>query len=177
MANISREERLRREAERSEERKQRLDEATSGEGPIGFALLEADTKDLNEQQAARDERRPEWRPATVAGYDDHGNALVRDERRPPGDVGKAQNAMTGRAAIAQEMRPDAYLFANDARQVQNPHGPMQGQGEAAGTEVRLLNGYQPEEGPKRLKGELVGLPDREARRLVNIGKAKFADME
>jgi hypothetical protein len=38
--------------------------------------------------------------------------------------------------------------------------------------VRLLNGYQPEEGLKRLKGELVSLPDREARRLVNIGKAK-----
>lgn len=173
MANISREERLRREAERSQERKERLDEATTGEGPIGFALLEADIKDINEQQAARDERRPEWRPATVAGYDDHGNALVRDERRPPGDIGKAQNAMTGRAAIAQEMRPDAYLYNDEGRSVQNPHGPMQGQG----TEVRLLNGYQPEEGPKRLKGELVGLPDREARRLVNIGKAKFTDLE
>jgi hypothetical protein len=173
MANISREERLRREAERSEERKQRLDEATTGDAPTGSALLEADIEDQREQQAARDERRPEWRPATLAGYDDKGNALVRDERRPPGDVGKALNQMAGRAAITQEMRADAYLFTEEARVVQNPHGPMQGQG----TEVRLLNGYQPEEGPKRLKGELVGLPDREARRLVNIGKAKFTDVE
>jgi hypothetical protein len=173
MANISREERMRREAERSEERKQRLDAATTGDAANGSALLEADIADQREQVAARDERKPEWRPATVAGYDDKGNAFVVDERRPPGDVGKAQNQMTGRAAIAQEMRPDAYLFTEEARVVQNPNGPLQGQG----TEVRLLNGYQPEEGLKRLKGEVVSLPDREARRLVNIGKAKFTDLE
>jgi hypothetical protein len=173
MANISREERMRRESERSEERKQRLDQATTGDAQTGSALLEADIEDQREQRAARDERRPEWRPATLAGYDDKGNAFVIDERLPPGDVGKATNQMTGRAAIAQEMRPDAYLHNEDGRTVQNPHGPLQGQG----TEVRLLNGYQPETGPKRLKGELVSLPDREARRLVNLGKAKFTDLE
>ena len=174
MANISREERMRREAERFEERKQRLDEATTGDPPAGgSSLLEADIEDQREQVAARDERRPEWRPATVAGFDDKGNAYVIDERRPPGDVGKAQNQMAGRAAVTQEMRPDAYLYTEEARVVQNPHGPLLGQG----TEVRLLNGYQPEEGPKRLKGELVSLPDKEARRLVNIGKAKFTDLE
>lgn len=174
MPNISREERMRQEAQRSEERKQRLDQATTGDNPAGGSgLLEADIEDLRKQQTERDERKPEWRPATAAGLDDKGNAYVIDERRPPGDVGKAENQMAGRAAITQEMRPDAYLHTEEARVVQNPHGSLQGQG----TEVRLLAGYQPEEGPKRLKGELVGLPDREARRLVNLGKAKFTDVE
>ena len=174
MANISREERLRQEAQRSEERKQRLDQATTGDNPAGGSgLLEADIEDQRKQLAERDERKPEWRPATVSGFDDKGNAYVVDERRPPGDVGKAQNQMAGRAAVTQEMRPDAYLFTEEARVVQNPHGPLQGQG----TEVRLLAGYQPEEGAKRLKGELTSLPDREARRLVNLGKAKFTDID
>lgn len=168
MPNISREERLRREAERNQETKRRQDEARSGPDG-GFALVEAETERQREEAAARDERKPEWRPATVSGFDEKGNVTVTDERRPPGDAAKAINQMAGRAAIAQEMRPDAYLHSTAPAPSSSPEGE--------GTEILLLNGYQQAEGVKRQKGEVIRVPDKEARRLVNIGKAKFTDVE
>jgi hypothetical protein len=127
MANISREERMRREAERSEERKQRLDAATTGDAQTARPCSRPTSRTsasrwLRATSAARVAPRDRL-PATMT----RGMPSSVDERRPPGDVGKAQNQMVGRAAIAQEMRPDAYLFTEEARVVQNPNGPMQGQ--------------------------------------------------
>jgi hypothetical protein len=57
----------------------------------------------------------------------------------------------------QEAAPDNRQFAGE------------------GEEIHLLRSYQPEEGPKRQAGEVFRLPAREARRLANIGAAKFTD--
>lgn len=170
MANISREERTRREQERAQAETEAKRSAEFGGG--AYVRLEQQFED----EQALTEYKPDWRPGTVVDLNTQEPAP--DNRQFAGDTGRALNQMVGRAAIVENHDPQPHITrANNPPPVPNLHGLPAGEGD----EVQLLRGYQPDEGQgeaqgiKRAKGEVLRVPTREARRLVNLGVAKFTE--
>src|SRR5215213_183890 len=157
MANISREERLRRNDAARQQAKE-----GSEFGGTAYAGLQEQVDQLNEI----DERRPDWRPATIVNHETQEPAP--DNRQFAGDEGKALNQMVGRVAITENRDPQpAVTRANNPPVVPSLHNLPAGEGE----EVQLLRGYQPDDGQganqgiKRQRGEILRLPAKEARKL------------
>lgn len=161
MVGLTREQRAERNAAARQEAKQGQEF-----GGTAYADIQAQVDTLNEM----DERAPDRRPATIV--DQQTQEAAPDNREFAGDMGKALNQMVGRAAITENTDPHPHVTAaENPPPVASVHGLAAGEGE----EIHLLRGYQPEEGPKRQAGEVFRLPAREARRLANIGAAKFTD--
>jgi hypothetical protein len=172
MANITREERQRREAEskRDADRKLAYDEAMSRGDAFGMAAVTSqETVDL---QNELDERLPDRRPATLVNVDTQEQAP--DNRTFAGDAAKAVNQMAARAAIT--WNADPLPGPNQARPKSLPDMPGEGE-----EDVLLTKGYQPGDGKgapagdKMAPGHIVRVPRAEARRLINVGAAKFVE--
>jgi type II secretory pathway pseudopilin PulG len=168
MVGLTREQRAAREAERNRSAL----EAAKQSGDV-FGTQAPLAQEQQDALNAIDERKPNWRPATVLNLDT--GETAPDERRFAGDAGKALNQMVGRAAITENNDPQPYITAaQNAVPTVDLHNRPEGQG----TQIRLLKGYQ-EPGdplpPKRQPGEVVRVPDMEARRLVNLNVAKFTE--
>jgi len=161
-----------------EQRQQRNDAARqqakegSEFGGTTYAGLQEQVDQLNEI----DERRPDWRPATIVSHETQEPAP--DNRRFAGDEGKALNQMVGRVAITENTDPHPSItLANNPPVVPDLHNRPQGEGD----EIQLLRGYQPDDGQgasqgtKRVQGEVIRVQSREAKRLVNLGVAKFTE--
>lgn len=168
MANITRVERERRR------------QADTGEAPFGGTAYEG-IQDQIDAVNAIDERAPDRRPATVTDITGPELVVADDNRAFSGNLGKAVNQMAGRAVITENHDPlPQVTAANNPPVVPNPQGaPVADEGD----EVQLLRGYVPrdavlvnDQGVKRVKGEVVKLPKKEARWLVNEGFAKFTDV-
>jgi hypothetical protein len=167
VANISREERLRRQAD-----------AKQGEqfGGAAYEGMQAQVDELNRI----DERRPDWRPATIVNHDTQ--EMAPDDRGFAGDVGKAANLMVGRAWITENHDPlPGVTAAENLPVTQNVHGAYDG---GSGEEIQLLRGYVPADAElvngqavKRQRGEVLRLPSKEAKKLVNAGAAKFTETD
>jgi hypothetical protein len=188
MANISKEERERRQREAQEARvaqtgddgtspaeKARL-EAKRGEqfGGTAYADLDATQERLNEL----DERLEDRRPGTTKDRDT-GEAF-EDNRQFAGDLGKAANQMIGRAFITENPSPHPYIDHPGPVAWPNPQDPKAVSGE--GEEVLVLRGYQPPAArdgdplPEKIQpGTVTRLDRKAARKLVNIGAAKFTE--
>jgi hypothetical protein len=151
-----------------EQRAQRNDaarqEAKQGQEFGGTAY--ADIQQQVDAQNEMDERAPDRRPATIVNHETQ--EAAPDNRQFAGDMGKALNQMAGRAAITENTDPHPHITA-----AENPAGAGSTQGD--GDEVVILRGYQPNEGDKIPAGTVTRLPSKEARRLSNIGAAKFTD--
>lgn len=171
MAGLTRDQRAQRDAEQLRQEREAGAEAkrTDQFGGNAYGLLQQQVDRTN----AIDERAPDRRPATIVNHDTQEPAP--DNRQFAGDVGKSLNQMVGRVAITENDNPQPYLRPQSA--VPDVHGRSQGEGEL----VRLSRGYQPDEGQggnqgiKRVAGEELRLPMKEAKRLVNLGAAKFVD--
>jgi hypothetical protein len=169
MANITREERIRRQ-----------EEAKRGSEFAGPSY--EGVQETLDRINAFDERAPDRRPATVLSIDTDPVTVAEDNRQFAGDQGKALNQMVGRAAITENHDPmPSVTLANNPPPVANPVGAYAGEGD----EVQLLRGYVPADAQvgadgqatKRLKGEILRLPSKEAKKLVNIGAAKFTEAD
>lgn len=172
MARPTNEERDRRAAER--DRAENEAKQTTEFGGSAYLRQQHQLDDLN----AIDERKPNWRPSSIVNIDTQEPAP--DDRQFAGDEGKALNQMVGRVAITENTDPQpAVTRANNPVVVPSLHNLPAGEGE----EVQLLRGYQPDEGQgatqgiKRQKGEVLRLPAKEARKLVNLGAAKFTETD
>jgi hypothetical protein len=174
MANITREERQRREAEaeskRDADRKRAYDEALARGDSFGMAAVTSqETVDL---QNELDERLPDRRPATLVNVDTQEQAP--DNRAFAGDEARALNQMAGRAA--QTWNADPLPGPAQARPDSLPDAPGEGE-----EDVLLTKGYQPGDGKgapkgdKMAPGHIVRVARAEARRLINAGAAKFVD--
>lgn len=157
-----------------EQRAQRQAEAKQSEdfGGASYVGLQDQVDAVNEI----DERAPDRRPATIVDLQTQETAP--DNRQFAGDMGKALNQMAGRAAITENTDPHPGITAaENPPTVPNLNGLSAGEGE----EIRLLRGYQPDDGQgsgqgiKRQAGEVMRVPSKEAKRLVNMGAAKFTD--
>ncbi len=129
-----------------------------------------------------DERLPDRRPGTVVDLDGpEGHVAADDVRAPAGDLGKAANQMDGRVFITENADPLPMRTARETMPaVASPYGAFQGAPASGGMEVQLLRGYQPgnddgPQGPKRVPGEVLSLPAKEAKRLINMGAARFPE--
>lgn len=160
----------------NDERARRAAEAKQSGDFAGaaYAKLQDQLDDLN----AMDERKPDWRPSTIV--DINTQEPAPDNRQPPGDLGRAVNQMTGRAAVIENHDPLPHVTrANNPPVVPSLHNLPAGEGD----EIQLLRGYQPDEGQggaqgvKRVKGEVIRVQGREAKRLVNLGIAKFTEVD
>jgi hypothetical protein len=190
MANITKEERERRERDRQAQEARTDQGGTSDtdrkrqEGKLGTNFggpAYANIQDELEQRNAIDERLEDRRPGTLK--DNESGEAFEDNRRFAGDLGKAANQMIGRAFITENASPHpgldnpytdvggvAYPNLQDPRTYQD------------GDEVVLQRNYQPppeKEGgplPERLMaGSITRLPRKEAKKLVNLGAAKFTE--
>jgi hypothetical protein len=188
MAGITKEERDRRRQEAEEAKvAQRGDEADS---PAAKARLEAKRgeqfggtayADLDDAQARLneiDERLEDRRPGTLRDRDS-GEAF-EDNRQFAGDLGKAANQMIGRTFITENPSPHPYIDNPGPVAWPNPQDPKAASQE--GEEVLVLRGYQPhpaKEGdplPEKIQaGTVTRLDRKEAKKLVNIGAAKFTE--
>lgn len=170
MANLTREERQRRNEAARQEAKQ-----GNEFGGATYVGLQDQVDQLN----AIDERRPEWRPSTIIDHNEQTPAP--DDRQFAGDVGKSLNQMVGRTAITENTDPHPHITAaNNPPIVPDLHNLPTGQGD----EIQLLRGYVPADaemvagqGIKRQAGEVLRLPAKEARKLVNMGAAKFMETD
>jgi hypothetical protein len=164
MVGLTREQRAAREAEKN---RNAVEAAKQSGEP--FATVAPTVQEQIDQQNAIDERKPNWRPATLVNADTGETAL--DERRFAGDEGRALNQMVGRAAITENTDPQPHITrALNAPPTVDPFNRPPGEGD----EIKLLRGYQQTEGePKRQAGEVIRVPGKEAKRLVNLGVARF----
>jgi hypothetical protein len=169
MVGLTREQR----AKRTEDARQRAKEGSQF-GGVAYVGLQEQVDGLN----AIDERRPDWRPATIVDHETQ--EAAPDNRQFAGDEGKAINQMVGRAAITENTDPHPHITrANNPPVIPDIHNRPQGEGD----EIQLLRGYQPDEGQgagqgmKRVPGEVIRVPSREAKRLVNLGAAKFVEAD
>jgi hypothetical protein len=160
----------------------RKDTGDAGLEPRGFEAIAQTTQDSIEALNAADERAPDRRPATPVNVMADPIEVAPDNRQQAGDMGRALNQMVGRAAITENHDPLAGLTAaRTVPAIANPAGAFEA--ERGGTEVKLLRGYQPEDensrlhgqGIKRMPGEILTLPDKEARRLIRLGAATYPD--
>jgi hypothetical protein len=187
MANITKEERERRQREAQEAR---VDEG--GDRPADKARQQAKLgeqfggtayADLDDAQARLneiDERLEDRRPGTLKDRDS-GEAF-EDNRQFAGDLGKASNQMIGRTFITENPSPHPYIDNPGPVAWPNVQDPKMANQE--GEEVLVLRGYQPhpaKEGdplPEKIQaGTVTRLSRKEARKLVNIGAAKFTEEE
>jgi hypothetical protein len=178
MVGLTREQRAARQSalEAEQARNRSAIEAAKQSGDA-FATQAPLAQQQLDQLNAIDERKPNWRPGSILSVETQEPAP--DERKFAGDAGKALNQMVGRAAITENNDPQPYLTA---AQNAAPTVDLHGRPEGTGTQVRLLKGYQEpaaKDGdalpPKRQSGEVIRVPDNEARRLVNLNIAKFTE--
>lgn len=172
MVGLTREQRAAREADRNRD----AIEAGKQSGDP-FATVAPMAQEQLDQLNAVDERKPNWRPATLLNADT--GEVAPDERRFAGDEGRALNQMAGRAAITENADPQPHITM---RENAPPTADLHNRPQGTGDELRLLRGYQEpaaNEGdplpPKRQAGEIVRVPGSEAKRLVNLGIAKFTE--
>lgn len=144
----------------------------------GFATLNDQVKHVANEV---DERLPDRRPGTTIDLDGpDGHVAAEDNRAPAGDLGKAANQMAGRVFITENSDPlPARTVRETMPAVESPFGAFEGPKEN-GMEVQLIRGYQPGNdagptGPKRQPGEILSLPQKEAKRLINLGAARFPE--
>jgi hypothetical protein len=187
MANISKEERERRQQKAEEATVDKGGDSPSdvarqkaklGEnfGGTAYADLDATQERLNEL----DERLEDRRPGTLK--DRETGEAFEDNRQFAGDLGKAANQMIGRAFITENASPHPYIDNPGPVAWPNPQDPKAVQAE--GEEVLVLRGYQPHPEkagdplPEKIQaGTVTRLSRKEARKLVNIGAAKFTEEE
>ena len=148
----------------------------SDRDPSTFTAEESEQKVWDDINAV-DERAPDRSPATPIDITTDPMTVAPDNRQPAQDAGRALNQMAGRAAITENHDPNPGAASASAfSAVTNPAGeaaPADG-----GEEVQLLRGYQPDEnGPKRLKGEVMTVSKKDAKRLVNMGVARFTETD
>jgi hypothetical protein len=174
MVGLTREQRAARQAALDAENarnpnRQAIADAKQSSDP--FATVAPTVQEQVDQLNAIDERRPNWRPATVLNIDT--GETAPDERRFAGDEGRALNQMVGRAAITENTDPQPHITrVLNAPPTVDPYNRPPGEGD----EIKLLRGYQQTEGePKRQAGEVIRVPGKEAKRLVNLGVAKFTE--
>jgi hypothetical protein len=174
MANITREERLRREAVAREEADRRLNDAKADPNATAWEVQGLSNQAALDDLNARDERRPDWRPSTLVNIETQEPAP--DNRGIPGDLGKAVNIMAQQAVVVET---DPSKLAQGPLEIVDPKAPA-----PEGTKVRLLKGYQPpaeKEGdplpPKRMPGEVIGLPASESKRLLKRGVVRRLEDE
>jgi hypothetical protein len=175
MVGLTREQRAARDAERNQqagEQRDRLNEAKADPNATPWSIAGISEQQRLDERNARDERHPDWRPSTLLNIDTQEPAP--DLRGIPGDQAKALNIMA-QAPVAVQTDPNK--LAAGPPEIVNPAAPAQ-----SGTRVRLLRGYQPpadKEGdvlpPKRVPGEVIGVPPDEAQRLNKLGVARTLD--
>jgi hypothetical protein len=146
-------------------------------GGVAYVNIDEQHERLNEI----DERLEDRRPGTLR--DRETGEAFEDNRKFAGDLGKAANQMIGRTFITENADIHPHItnpYANAGGVAYpNPQDPnSQGDGE----EVVILKGYQPypeKEGgplPEKLQaGMVTRLPMKEAKRLLNMGVAKFTE--
>jgi hypothetical protein len=143
----------------------------------GLAMGRLGLDEQHQREVDLDERLEDRRPGTLK--DPETGEPFPDNRRYPGDIGKAANQMAGRAFITENASPHPYLD-DPLRQV--PGGPIPrastmelGGQEDDGEEIVLLKGIMATELTKHQPGTIIRRPRKEAKDLVNRGVAKFTE--
>jgi hypothetical protein len=173
MANISKEERERRQRKVDEasvnQGDSEADKAKRGEAFGGMAYT-----DMDEAQArlnAIDERLEDRRPGTLK--DRETGEPFEDNRQFAGDLGKAANQMIGRTFITENPSPHPHI--DNPGPVNWPNVQEPAQAKEEGEEVLLLRGIPATELTKHQPGTVLRMPRALAKKYVNMGVAKFTE--
>jgi hypothetical protein len=147
----------------------KTDKPVSERGPKDSPFTDSSTQDAFDAMNERDERKPDWRPATPVRIGPDGLQIAEDNREPPPDLGRSLNQMSGRAVVTEAiMKPalaDRVAPVTDSPAVDGKDAT-----------VVLKRGYQQAEGQRKWQaGETIKVTNKEARHLVNLGAAMFPE--